>query len=225
MRALFDEIARCTELGKVSRHAPYPPEMAQQDGVEEVTSRALAQGLSPAEIVSQGLMAGMNRIGHRFGQHEVFVPDLLMAARAMAAGLDVLKPSFRREDFPYSGTLVIGTVRGDLHDIGKNLVSMVFEGSGWRVVDLGVDTCDDGFLAAIANHPDCVVGLSALLTTTTASMERTVGAIKAQRPEVVVLVGGAPVTPGFASAIGADHYASSPYQALDYLAAQRQRRA
>jgi 5-methyltetrahydrofolate--homocysteine methyltransferase len=164
-------------------------------------------------------MVGMSRIGERFGRHEVFVPDLLMAARAMGAGMAHLKPYFESGAATRKGTFVIGTVQGDLHDIGKNLVAMIIEGGGWEVIDLGVDISAEKFIAAIDAHPGCTVGLSALLTTTMMNMEKIVQAIKSQRPGTKVLVGGAPLTQEFSEKIGADHYFRDPQAALQYLAA------
>lgn len=219
MDSLLERIAQNTERGKVNRDAPYPPDLKGQDGVDELTALALADGVDPNRVLNDGLMAGMSRIGERFSRHEAFVPDLLMAARAMGAGMVHLKPYFDSGVTKHKGKLVIGTVQGDLHDIGKNLVAMIMEGGGWEVIDIGVDVSAEKFIEAIDAHPGCVVGLSALLTTTMLNMEKIVQAIKTQRPDTKVIVGGAPLTQEFSEKIGADHYSRDPQTALHYLAA------
>ena len=219
MDNILEAIALCTERGKVNRDANYPPDLKGQEGADELTAKALADGIDPNRVLTEGLMQGMSRIGERFSRHEVFVPDLLMAARAMNAGMAHLQPHFDSGAAQRKGTFVIGTVQGDLHDIGKNPVAMVVEGGGWKVIDLGVDVTAERFLEAIEANPGCVVGLSALLTTTMANMEKMVEAIKAKKPDTKILVGGAPLTQDFCEKIGADTYARDPQAALAYLAA------
>ncbi len=138
MESLLELIALHTERGKVNRDAPYPPDLKGQEGVDELTARALAEGVDPNSVLNDGLMTGMSRIGEKFSRHQAFVPDLLMAARAMGAGMAHLKPYFDSGVTKHKGVFVIGTVQGDLHDIGKNLVAMIMEGGGWEVIDLGV---------------------------------------------------------------------------------------
>jgi methanogenic corrinoid protein MtbC1 len=219
MDSLLELIALHTERGKVNRDAPYPPDLKGQEGVDELTARALAEGVDPNSVLNEGLMTGMSRIGEKFSRHQAFVPDLLMAARAMGAGMAHLKPYFDSGVTKHKGVFVIGTVQGDLHDIGKNLVAMIMEGGGWEVIDLGVDASAEKFIAAIDAHPGCIVGLSALLTTTMMNMEKIVQAIKTQRPETKVIVGGAPLTQEFCEKIGADHYSRDPQSALHFLSA------
>jgi 5-methyltetrahydrofolate--homocysteine methyltransferase len=221
MEAIIEKLAVVIENGKVNRDALYPPQLKGQDGADEIARTALENGIDPASIL-EGCMAGMKKVGERFGRNEVFVPELLMAARAMNAVMVHLKPFFASGAVRKKGAFVIGTVSGDLHDIGKKLVSMVVEGNGWEVVDLGVDVPTEKFLAAVAERPGCVLGLSALLTTTMINMEKTVKAIKTEHPDTKVLVGGAPVTRQFAEQIGADGYSPDPQGAavfLDKLAA------
>lgn len=221
MSTLLNQIALCIERGKVNQASPYPPDMKDQEGVEELTARALAEGTDPNQVLHKGLMAGMGRVGEKFSRNEVFVPDVLMAAKAMTAGMKHLKPFFESGVTQYKGTLILGTVQGDLHDIGKNLVRMVMEGGGWNVVDLGVDTSTEQFLEAVEANPGCVVGLSALLTTTMVNMEKTVKALKERGDTTVVLVGGAPLTQEFCDKIGADNYSKDPQTALEYLSRAR----
>lgn len=217
MSELLDQIAMCTERGKVNHASPYPPDLRGQDGVDELTQRALQENTDPNDVLTQGLMIGMNRVGAKFGRNEVFVPDLLMAAKAMTAGMNHLKPYFESGQAKHRGTFILGTVQGDLHDIGKNLVRMVMEGGGWKVIDLGVDVSPEKFVDAVKTNPGAAVGLSALLTTTMTNMEKIVKAVKAVDAKVPILVGGAPLTPEFCTKIGADGYSADPQGALDLL--------
>lgn len=216
MSELTESLAGCIERGKINQAASYPPDLRGKEGADEIARNALAAGQTPDAIL-EGCMLGMSRIGEKFGQNKVFVPDLLMAAKAMNAAMSHLKPYFRSGAVKHKGRFVIGTVAGDLHDIGKNLVAMVVEGGGWEVIDLGVDVPPEKFVEAITAHPGCIVGLSALLTTTMVNMEKTVQTIKASHPAVTVLVGGAPVTAAFADQIGADGYSSDPQGAVKLL--------
>ncbi len=183
--------------------------------VKEYTESAVAEGLDVSTILNGGLIAGMNVIGGLFKNNEVYVPEVLMAARAMHTGLAVIKPLIARAGLKEKGVVAIGTVKGDLHDIGKNLVIMMLEGAGYKVVDLGVDVPREKFLKAIEEHHPQVVGISALLTTTMAQMKDAVAALKAQGGKISVIVGGAPVTPKFANEIGADGYAADAASAVD----------
>ena len=216
MSGIIDKISVCIERGKVSKAAPYPPDLKDQDGTDELTKKALDQGESPAEIL-EACNTGMQKIGDKFSRNEVFVPELLMAAKAMNAVMAHLKPHFQSGSIKTKGKFVLGTVAGDLHDIGKNLVSMVVEGNGWEVIDLGIDVKTDKFLTAVESNPGCIVGLSALLTTTMGNMASTVKSIKDKYPETKVIVGGAPLTLQAAQDMGADAYAKDPQEAVSYL--------
>jgi methanogenic corrinoid protein MtbC1 len=214
---LLEQIAVCIQRGKVNAVSPYPPNMKGQDGADELVKRALEEGIAPDEVLSKGLVVGMGRVGREFSENKVFVPDLLMAAKAMSAGMAHLKPFFDSGQAHHKGVFVIGTVQGDLHDIGKNLVAMVVEGGGYRVIDLGVDVSSEKFLAAVKENPGASVGLSALLTTTMVNMENTIKLINEQSPSTRVIVGGAPLTAEFAKKISADSYAPDPQGALNFL--------
>ncbi len=216
MDQLIEKLSVCVERGKINKVSPYPPDLKDQDGADELAKRALDQGLKPSDIL-EGCMVGMEKIGDKFGKNEAFVPELLMAAKAMNTVMVHLEPFFKSGDVQRKGTFVIGTVTGDLHDIGKKLVSMIVEGNGWEIVDLGVDVSTEKFLDAIREHPGCTVGLSALLTTTMVNMQKTVEKIKADYPQTKVLVGGAPLTQEFADQIGADGYSSDPQGAVKLL--------
>lgn len=216
MEELTRRIGECIERGKVNKTSPYPNDMQGQDGSDELTRQALDAGIGPDEIL-QACNDGMKRIGDRFSRNEVFVPELLMAAKAMNAVMAHLKPYFQTGTVKAKGKLVIGTVAGDLHDIGKNLVAMVVEGNGWEVVDLGVDVKPAKFIDAVKQNPGCTVGLSALLTTTMVNMSKTVNEIKTQFPSTKVIVGGAPLTQKAADQMGADGYAPNPQGAVAFL--------
>ncbi len=174
-------------------------------GVEQ----ALEAGLDPNVILQEGMIAAMREVGRRFEEGDYFVPEMLIAARAMKGGLAVLKPYLVDSDIKPAGTVAVGTVKGDLHDIGKNLVAMMLEGAGFIIYDLGTDVAPETFVAAIQENGVDVVALSALLTTTMPSMEATVKAIDAAglRDQVKIVVGGAPVTSEYAAQIGADGFA------------------
>lgn len=216
---LLEQIALCIESGKVNAKSPYPPAMKGQDGAHELVRKALDEGVKPADILQKALIIGMGRIGKKFSENKVFVPDVLMAAKSMQAAMEHLRPFFDSGDAVYKGTFIIGTVQGDLHDIGKNLVAMVMEGGGFKVVDLGVDVSAEKFTEAVKQNPGSCVGLSALLTTTMVNMEKTVKMVKEAVPGTKVVVGGAPLTLEFANKIGADGYSPDPQGALDYLTA------
>lgn len=214
----ISRILLCVERGKVDAASPYPPDLRGQDGAEELTRQALIAGVGPDEILA-ACDEGMRRIGDKFGAGKAFVPELLMSAKAMKAAMAHLKSFFASGQVRTKGVFVVGTVAGDLHDIGKNLVAMVAEGGGWEIVDIGIDAGPRKFLDAIAAHPGCVVGLSALLTTTMANMEKTVSEIKTKYPACPVLVGGAPLSAGIAEKMGADGYGKDARQALVALSA------
>ena len=170
---------------------------------------ALAAGVAPEEILSKGLIAAMDEVGRLFEEGELFVPEMLIAARAMQAGLSHLKPHLMKADVKSAGKVAIGTVKGDLHDIGKNLVAMMLEGAGFEVKDLGVDVAPEAFVKAAQDGVQ-LIGMSALLTTTMSNMEVTVQALKnaGLRDKVKVFIGGAPVTQEYANKIGVDGFAA-----------------
>jgi 5-methyltetrahydrofolate--homocysteine methyltransferase len=193
----------------------------EDQAVAELTQAALAEGLKPAEVLKDGLLTGMDRVGEDFRDDKLFVPEVLIAARAMHAGLDVLRPFLAEGDITLAGKVVIGTVEGDLHDIGKNLVAMMLEGGGFEIVDLGTDVSVDGFIEAIRKEKPDVVGMSALLTTTMQSMKHTIDALEEAglRGNIKIIVGGAPVTQDFANEIGADSFAPDAGSAVERVRA------
>ena len=193
MNKLLEKIADLVERGKVDIHSQYPQDLKGQDGVDELTQKALQESINPNDILQKGFMVGMSRIGNKFSEGKAFIPELLMSAKAMNAGMVYLKPFFESGEAMHKGTLVIGTVSGDLHDIGKNIVKMVMEGNGWKVVDLGVDVKPDRYLEAVDENPDCIVGMSALLTTTMMNMKDVISVVKSKYPQTKIYVGGGPI--------------------------------
>ncbi len=187
------------------------------DAVEAATRKAINDGMSPKEILDDGLIAGMDAVGRDFKAGDLFIPEVLLCARAMHAGLEILRPLLAESGVPAQGKLVIGTVVGDLHDIGKNLVSMMFQGAGFEVVDLGVGVSPEKFVEAVRAENADLVGMSALLTTTMPSMKATIDALTEAglRDKVKVLIGGAPVTAEYAEDIGADGFAPDAGAAID----------
>jgi|SRR5690554_1852014 5-methyltetrahydrofolate--homocysteine methyltransferase len=185
------------------------------NGVKQGIQEALDSDMKPRVILNEGLLSAMETIGVKFKNNEVFVPEVLIAARAMNAGMELLKPKLVETGVEPVGTAVLGTVKGDLHDIGKNLVRMMLEGAGLTVYDLGVDVSAEQFVAAIQEHDPHIVGLSALLTTTMGEMKSVIQAIEEAglRDKVKIMVGGAPVTSKFAVDIGADVYAKDAAEA------------
>ncbi|NQU44655.1 corrinoid protein [bacterium] len=212
----FNKMAECVIRGHIDANAPYPPDMKGQSGVRELVQEAIDEGLAPEDILNNGLVKGMDEVGRRFRENEYFVPDVLISAKAMKAGSELLKPLLAASGAKPLGIVVVGTVEGDMHDIGKNLVVMMLEGAGFQIIDLGVNVSPEKFKQAILDNPDAtLVGLSALLTTTMVNMSKTIEAVKGARGSAKVIVGGAPVTDAFAKEIGADGYAPDASRAVD----------
>lgn len=187
----------------------------EEDDVVELIEKALEEGLEPQDILNNGLVAGMNVVGDDFKSGEVFLPDVISSAEAMKAGVRELKPALAAANQESVGTVVIGTVEGDVHDIGKNLVAVLLEGSGFTVYDIGVDLAPEAFVDAVDEyHPD-IMGLSALLNTTMPAIQRTIEALieAGKRDEVKVIIGGAPVNQDFADRVGADGYSGDAISA------------
>ena len=188
----------------------------QHERVREMTEGALAEGEAVRDVLEEGLIAGMKVVGEDFKWNRVFVPEVLLAARAMKAGMAILQPLLtERGDVAPTGVIVMGTVKGDLHDIGKNLVGMMAEGAGFTIVDLGTDTSADEFIAAVREHDADILGMSALLTTTMVYMPTVVAAMKETGlGDVKICIGGAPIGPEFRDEIGADGYAADAASAV-----------
>lgn len=201
---IFEEISGYIQAGRAAQ-------------VETLVAQAISDGLPAGDILENGLLAGMNVIGEKFKNNEVFVPEVLIAARAMNKGIAVLKPHLSAAGVQEKGTAIIGTVKGDLHDIGKNLVKMMLEGKGIKVIDIGVDVSAEKFVSAAIENNAQLICCSALLTTTMNEMKNVVDAVAASElnGKVKVMVGGAPVSQSFAESIGADCYTSDAASAAD----------
>jgi 5-methyltetrahydrofolate--homocysteine methyltransferase len=186
-------------------------------GVAELTNKALAEGLKPSEVLNSGLIKGMSEVGVKFKANEIYVPEVLIAARAMKAGMEILKPKLAESGVEPVAKMIIGTVKGDLHDIGKNLVAMMMEGAGFEIIDLGIDVPAEKFIQAMKDNKPQVVGMSALLTTTMVQIKENIKAFNdaGVRSNVKVLIGGAPVTQKFTDEVGADGYAPDAASAVD----------
>jgi 5-methyltetrahydrofolate--homocysteine methyltransferase len=204
MEAIFEKMAEALIAGK-------------QDEVKKLAQEALDKGASAKQVLDQGLLAGMDVVGKRFKAGDMFIPEVLLCARCMHGAMDILRPFLSESDAAGMGTFVIGTVEGDLHDIGKNLVSMMLQGAGFKVVDLGTNITSAQFVEAVKQHKPKVLGMSALLTTTMPKMEETISALKEAgiRDQVKIMAGGAPVTQDFVNKIGADAYGANAASAVD----------
>lgn len=185
--------------------------------VEELVKKSLEENLTPKKILEYGLIKGMGIIGAKFKKNEVYVPEVLIAARAMHAGMNILKPKLIETGVKNIGIVAIGTVKGDLHDIGKNLVKMMLEGAGFQVIDLGIDVSVDKFVEAVKEHKPNIIAMSALLTTTMVNMPEVIKALEAAglRGKVKIMIGGAPITQNYADQIGADGYSPDAASAVD----------
>ncbi len=190
---------------------------ADLDGVEGLVKEGLEAGTDPSVLLKEGLIKGMDVVGDKFEAGDLFLPEMLAAAMTMKAGVEVLKPHLAGEDSKAAGTAIIGTVQGDIHDIGKNLVAMMLEGAGFEVADVGIDVLPEDFVKAVQEKKPQVVGLSALLTNTMPAVKTTIDALKEAglRDQVKIMVGGAPVTQEFADEVGADGYATDAAGAVN----------
>lgn len=185
--------------------------------VEELTKKAIEENIPPRDILNAGLVAGMDVVGEKFKNNEFYVPEVLIAARAMKAGMKILKPILVQSGIESAGTVVIGTIKGDLHDIGKNLVGMMLEGAGYEVIDLGVDVSAEQFASTAKEKNAKYIGMSALLTTTMINMKGAIEFFKNENLDVLTIIGGAPVTQNYADEIGAQGYAPDAASAVEIV--------
>ncbi len=201
---IFEEIADEVQKGN-------------SESVEELTKKALSEDISAEEILNNGLVAGMNIVSKKFKNNEIFIPEVLISAKSMYSGLGIIKPLLAEANVQSKGKVVIGTVKGDLHDIGKNIVAMLLQGAGFDVVDLGADVPKEKFLEFVKNEHADILGMSALLTTTMIYMKETIETLKnaGLRENVKIIIGGAPVTESYAAQIDADGYAPDAASAVD----------
>jgi len=186
-----------------------------QNTAVKITKQALNEGIAAKSVLKDGLIAGMDIVGARFKNNEIFVPEVLIAARAMKSAMGILEPELAKAGVKPTGTFLIGTVQGDLHDIGKNLVAMMLKGAGFEVIDLGVDVTPEKFVEQVKASNVRLVGMSALLTTTMPGIEKTIKALKNAGISAKIMIGGAPITQAYADKIGADGYAPDAASAVD----------
>jgi len=212
MSKLFTSIKESVISGNSDLNSPIKKGEA---GVVEFVQQALDEGISPQEILNEGLVKGMEVIGQRFKANEIYVPEVLIAARAMKAGMALLKTPLADTGAKPVGTIIIGTVKGDLHDIGKNLVAMMMEGAGFHVVDLEIDVTAEKYIEAMKEHSDAIVGMSALLTNTMVGMESNIKAFREAGLTNPIMIGGAPVDEEFRKKINADGYARDAATAVE----------
>ncbi|HMN48299.1 MAG TPA: corrinoid protein [Ignavibacteriaceae bacterium] len=217
MQEILNQISICIEFGKVNKDSKYPSSMIGLDGAVELTKTALKQNIPAEKILNEGMMPGMQRVGVKFRDGKIFLPEVLIAAKAMSGAMELLKPYFQSGEVKHKGKVIVGTVAGDLHDIGKNIVKMVLEGGGWQVIDLGVNVNAEKFVSAAKEYNVKIVGLSALLTTTMQNMATIISKLKEEVKDIFVIIGGAPVSQSFADSIKADKYFPDPQAMLDYL--------
>jgi len=211
---LIDEIKDRVIRGHINAKSRFPKDLTGEEGVEELVQKAIDEKISVGKILNEALISSMSVVGDKYEKGEIFVPEMLFSAKAMKGGLVLLKPLLLKENQKSIGTIIIGTIKGDMHDIGKNLVGMMLEGAGFEVIDLGVDTTKEKFMDAAEKNPGSIIGMSALLTVTMKNMKEVIDAVKASDLDTKVIIGGAPVSEAFSNEIGADGYALNANQAV-----------
>ncbi len=201
------------DLGKITESLI----KGQVEQLKELTEEAMKSGAPPADILNQGLLPGMENVGQKWKNGEMFMPEVLRCAKAMSGAMDIIRPNLADDDLGNAGTMVIGTVAGDLHDIGKDLAGMMFEGAGYKVINIGIDQPNENFVNAAIEHKPNLLGMSALLTTTMPRMGEVINSLKEAgiKDKIAVIIGGAPVTEEYAQEIGADLYAPNAGSAVD----------
>jgi len=217
MENIISQLSYCIQKGKINIFSNHPSELTGKPGVAELTREALNLRIPPEIILNDGLLSGMKVVGEKFRDGIIFLPEVLISAKAMSSAMEILRPYFISGEIRFKGKLILGTVEGDLHDIGKNIVKMVLEGAGWEVVDLGINVSADKFIEAINQHKVKVVGMSALLSTTMLNMSNIVKKVKTEFPDMIIVLGGAPLTKVFAESVNAEQYFPDPQSFLDYL--------
>jgi len=219
MGQFMEKIALYVEKGKIDVHSSYPPELSGQEGASELIQKAIENRIPPEQILAEGLIKGMEEVGKKWRNDELYLPDVILSAEVMKKGRQLLEPFFSSGDVKHKGVFVIGTDEGDLHDIGKNIVKTFFQGGGWKVIDLGVDNGPEAFQKAVEEYKLPAVGISTLLTTMF-SMEEITKIVLNKYPEIKIIVGVAPITQEFADTIGAHAYFEDSPSALDYINAR-----
>jgi len=211
---LLKQIEELVVRGHIDAESRYPKDLSGQPGVREKVADALEKGISPQDILTHGLISAMKIVGEKYEKNEIFVPEMLFSARAMKSGLNQIRPMLVGDVSVRVGTVILGTIQGDMHDIGKNLVGMMLEGAGFEVIDLGINTPVSKFVESPRQHPQAVIGMSALLTVTMKNMKTVIESLRSNGLENKVMIGGAPVTQSFADEIGAEGYSLNANQAV-----------
>jgi 5-methyltetrahydrofolate--homocysteine methyltransferase len=211
---LLKQIEELVVRGHIDADSRYPKDLSGQPGVREKVADALEKGISPQDILTHGLISAMKIVGEKYEKNEIFVPEMLFSARAMKSGLNQIRPMLVGDVSVRVGTVILGTIQGDMHDIGKNLVGMMLEGAGFEVIDLGINTPVSKFVESARQHPQAVIGMSALLTVTMKNMKTVIESLRSNGLENKVMIGGAPVTQSFADEIGAEGYSLNANQAV-----------
>ncbi|MCD6235250.1 MAG: corrinoid protein [Candidatus Marinimicrobia bacterium] len=211
---LLKQIEELIVRGHIDADSRYPKDLSGQPGVREKVADALEKGISPQDILMNGLISGMKIVGEKYEKNEIFVPEMLFSAKAMKSGLNQIRPMLVGDVSVQVGTVILGTVQGDMHDIGKNLVGMMLEGAGFEVIDLGINTPASKFVESARQHPEAVIGMSALLTVTMKNMKTVIESLRSNGLENKVMIGGAPVTQSFADEIGAEGYSLNANQSV-----------
>jgi 5-methyltetrahydrofolate--homocysteine methyltransferase len=211
---LLKQIEYLVVRGHIDASSRYPKDLEEEPGVKEKVSEALDYGVTPQDILTKGLISGMSLVGEKYENNEIFVPEMLFSAKAMKSGLNQIRPLLVGDVSIRVGTVILGTVFGDMHDIGKNLVGMMLEGAGFDVIDLGINTPASTFVDVARQHPDAIIGMSALLTVTMKNMKTVIDSLRSNNLKNRVMIGGAPVTKAFAEEIGAEGYSMNANQAV-----------
>jgi len=217
MEDCLQKLKECVEFGKINQVSPYPAQLKGQPGADEWAKMALDEGISPRVILDVALIPAMDAIGTKFSEGKAFVPQMLLSAKAMNFAMKHLKPYYQSGAIKQKGIFIIGTAQGDLHDIGKNLVGMMAEGSGWKVIDLGTDVPAEKYIKALDENPYGICGISALLTTTMSNMRSMVSTIREKYPSTKIAVGGPPLSTKFAMEIGANAYCRDAQENVEWL--------
>ncbi len=214
---LIEEIKENVIRGHIDSSSKYPPDLAGKPGVKDLVQKSIEEMIPAVKILNESLIAGMEIVGRKFSDGEYFVPDMLLSAQAMKSGMQIIEPLLKGEDSKKIGTIILGTVKGDMHDIGKNLVRMMLEGGGFEVIDLGINTPPEKFIEAAKKYPEAIIGMSALLTTTMENMRISIEALRANGLNNKVIIGGAAASQKFADEIHADGFTRDAAQSVQLV--------
>ncbi|MDO8549360.1 MAG: corrinoid protein [Ignavibacteria bacterium] len=214
---LIEEIKENVIRGHIDLNSKYPPDLAGKPGVKDLVQKAIDEMIPASKVLNESLITGMEMVGKKFSDGEYFVPDMLLSAQAMKSGMQIIEPLLKSEDSKKIGTVIIGTVKGDMHDIGKNLVRMMLEGGGFEVIDLGINTPPEKFIETAKKYPNAIIGMSALLTTTMENMRISIEALRANGLNNKVIIGGAAASQRFADEIHADGFTRDAAQSVQLV--------